>query len=125
MKHSNEDVDRLIDAVGFIVNGITDPTIQKLADLSEAYKPFGKPKSARIIYLPNNCHVISSEGEGTLFIECTDAVKARNSPTAGVSTLALNNAIDSHKFQFGNTNDKTRCIQALYANTAPDIEGEL
>ena len=123
MKYSNEDVDRLIDAVRYALN---NPGMGHLRKVTNAFAPFREPtKPARIIYLPNNCHVISSEGEGTPFIECTDAVKSRLGLTAGVSTLALNNAIDSHKFQFGNTNDKTRCIQALYANTAPDIEGEL
>ena len=122
MKYSKEDVEQLIAAVRYALN---NPGMGHLEKVTNAFVPFREPKPARIIYLPNNCHVISSEGEGTPFIECTDAVKSRLGLTAGVSTLALNNAIDSHKFQFGNTNDKTRCIEAIYANTAPDIEGEL
>ena len=123
MKYSKEDVERLIDVVTHLVTS-TDEGTSWYDELVGAVLPFREPKPARVTHL--NCQLDpTSVSDGVPFIEAIDAVKARLSLTAGVSTLSIDNTIDSHKFQFGNTNDKTRCIQALYAKSAPDIEDEL
>ena len=123
MKYSKEDVERLIDVVTHLVTS-TDGKTSWYDELVSAVLPFREPKPARVTHL--NCQLDpTSVSDGVPFIEAIDAVKARLSPTAGVSTLSIDNLMDNHGFIASNTAGQTRMIQALYAKSAPDIEGEL
>ena len=123
MEYSKEDVERLIDVATHLVTS-TDEKTSWYDELVSAVLPFREPKPARVTHL--NCQLDpTSVSDGVPFIEAIDAVKARLSPTAGVSTLSINNLMDNHRFSANNTAGQTRMIQKLIARSAPDIEGDL
>ena len=123
MEYSKEDVERLIDVVTHLVTS-TDEKTSWYDELVSAVLPFREPKPARVTHL--NCQLDpTSVSDGVPFIEAIDAVKARLSPTAGVSTLSIDNLMDYPEFRKNNTAGQTRMIKELIARSTPDIEGEL
>ena len=122
MEYSKEDVDRLIDAVGsIVVTGATNPGVafRRLADLGEAYKPFGKPAQV------GEVTKITVYGEDNVCdfkaIELTDAVKSRLGPTAAVD---INRILDLFDMNLSNNTFAAEVMQ-LIADAVPPIDGEL
>ena len=123
MEYSEEDVERLIDVVTNLVTS-TDEKTSWYDELVSAVEPFRKPKPARVRQYSFQ-RKVCDDTEYKYVVEITDAVKARNSPTAGVSTLSIDNLMDYPEFRNNNTAGQTRMIQELIARSAPDIEGKL
>ena len=120
MKHTQEQYDALVEIVG---ESLDNPHIALRDSVERAFKPFRKPKPARVGHLFIEAGIVNKEH--TPAVELTDAVKARLGPTAGVTTVMLNSLIDSHNFQYGNTSLKTTLIRELLAGAVPPIDGDL